>query len=691
MSWNHDVRCLARGLELVRRALVETQRQEYKQVWENSSVRPLVRDIGYKVEEVFSNSVSKPQELQKAASHFSALSQQTIVLLQSLTNSQTDPHADHKTGESPSYEYAESHDMHLDNQTVGQTRAESHDSQTETDHRHYEQKRDPVSVGGPSDIPEVDKEPSDMGEAERTVTSSNMKRETTSNQTTVPQGRPSMQDSSARPRKTTSRINLDQKLSASAKERKVPASRISRVVNFGSLAAGIGMGALAEITKRSFGMKKETESRSILGGNLFLTEANAQRIVDTLCRVRGAALKLGQIISIQDNTLISPELQGIFERVRQSADFMPVWQMEKVLSKEFGLEWRSKLASFDEVPFAAASIGQVHRGVLHDGRVVAMKIQYPGVAKSIDSDINNLMSILKVWQILPKGLYIENLMKVAGRELRWEVDYLREAKCMKKFRSLLDRDPVLYVPEVIDELSTKQVLTTEYVQGMPFDKCMQFDEETKNKLGKSLLNLCLREVFEWHFMQTDPNWSNFLYNPETDKIILLDFGASREFKKDFVDEYIRVIRAASDGDRKVVLEGSKKMGFLTGYESKVMEEAHTDAVMILGEAFATDAHLTSRTSQQPNAYKSCPVMLKYRLTPPPEETYSLHRKMSGTFLLCTKLQCKINCRQLFDRYGSRTAMVISKNLFDDGCSIETSQYLYFVFNYRTYESLYLTR
>jgi aarF domain-containing kinase len=153
-----------------------------------------------------------------------------------------------------------------------------------------------------------------------------------------------------------------------------------------------------------------------LDNNLLLTEANANRIVDTLCKVRGAALKLGQMISIQDNSLITPELQNMFERVRQSADFMPAWQMEKVLAKDLGADWKTKLGSFDSKPFAAASIGQVHKATLPDGRLVAIKIQYPGVAESIEHDINNLVSLLKVWQILPKGLYADKALKVARKE-----------------------------------------------------------------------------------------------------------------------------------------------------------------------------------------------------------------------------------------------------------------------------------
>lgn len=176
------------------------------------------------------------------------------------------------------------------------------------------------------------------------------------------------------------------------------------------------------------------EGGSRPGSSIFLSEANAERIVQTLCTVRGAALKVGQMLSIQDNSFISPQLQRIFERVRQSADFMPRWQMQRVLEEELGRDWQAKVASLEEVPFAAASIGQVHQGVLRDGTEVAVKIQYPGVAQSIQSDIQNLLAVLKMSVAVPEGLFAEQSLQALQRELALECDYRREAACAQNFR-----------------------------------------------------------------------------------------------------------------------------------------------------------------------------------------------------------------------------------------------------------------
>lgn len=219
------------------------------------------------------------------------------------------------------------------------------------------------------------------------------------------------------------------------------------MVSFGSLAAGLGIGTAAEFARRTVGLSKGDTVDT-----LFLNPANTERIVDTLCKVRGAALKIGQILSIQDENIVSPQVAKAFERVRRSADFMPEWQVEKVLSSQLGSEWRSKVSEFDMKPFAAASIGQVHLAKTLDGRDVAMKIQYPGVAQGITSDIDNLVGVMKLWNIFPEGMFIDNVIRVAKRELAWEVDYQREAECTRKFKELLKPYPEYFVPEVIGKI-----------------------------------------------------------------------------------------------------------------------------------------------------------------------------------------------------------------------------------------------
>ncbi|XP_039366158.1 atypical kinase COQ8B, mitochondrial isoform X2 [Mauremys reevesii] len=446
-----------------------------------------------------------------------------------------------------------------------------------------------------------------------------------------------------------------QKLSERARERTVPASRVGRLASFGGLAVGLGIGALAEVAKNSLNgeTKPRDGSGSVLGSSPFLSEANAARIVDTLCKVRGAALKIGQMLSIQDNSFLSPQLQRIFARVRQSADFMPAWQTRRVLAEELGQDWREKVASFEETPFAAASIGQVHLGVLRDGTEVAMKIQYPGIAQSIRSDVENLLALLRLSAVLPAGLFADNTLRVLQRELEWECDYRREADCARSFRQLLAGDPFFEVPRVVGELTTQRVLTMELGSGVPLDQCQELPQDVRNEICLNVLHLSLRELFHFRFMQTDANWANFFYDAGKHQVTLLDFGASRPFSREFTHHYIEVVKAAADGDRAKVLQKSKDLKFVTGFETKEFEEAHVDTVMILGEPFSTPGLFDfSAQSTTRRVQALIPVMLRHRLTPPPEESYALHRKLAGCFLLCAHLRARIPCHGLFQElYG----------------------------------------
>ncbi|CEP64821.1 protein kinase COQ8 LALA0_S13e03796g [Lachancea lanzarotensis] len=432
------------------------------------------------------------------------------------------------------------------------------------------------------------------------------------------------------------------------KSSEIPSSRISRLFHYGSLAAGVGFSAATD------GFSQAVRGQSLDLKSLILSDANIDRITQKFSKMRGAALKIGQMMSFQDERVLPKELYIILSRVQNGAHYMPQRQLDRLLTRELGSSWREKFSKFDLVPMAAASIGQVHEAVLPSGEEVVVKVQYPGVKDSIDSDLNNVLMFLTASRLLPKGLFLDKTVENARTELKWECDYKREAAALQKFETLLKDDPVLVTPKVFEELTTENIITMTKMQGTEIMKLPDStSQETKNFISESIMRLCLREIAEFQFMQTDPNWANFLYNENDKTLELLDFGASRDFPQEFILLYRRMLTAGSLKDRTKVAQLSQQLGYLTGLESKAMIDAHVDSVLTLSEPFVGPTDKLFDFSEQTVTDRirtNINLMLKERLCPPPEETYSLHRKFSGVFLLCARMRAEIPMAKLFQEH-----------------------------------------
>jgi aarF domain-containing kinase len=426
-------------------------------------------------------------------------------------------------------------------------------------------------------------------------------------------------------------------------ESAVPDSQTGRVMRFGSLATRMLF---------SSALEKLTNSGSNRPGQK-ISAANAERLAEELCRMRGAALKLGQMLSLQDETMMPAELAYALDRVRQGANYMPKRQLDLQMEQQLGINWRDRFVEFNEIPLAAASIGQVHRVKLTNNRDAVIKIQYPGVARSINSDLNNLKALISVVNVFPPGLFIDQIIKVAKEELALECQYLLEAKNQERYKEFVAKDPILskvvYVPAVYHDYTTDQVLVTEYVPGVSIHKAEAYSQEVRNAICRTILYVTLKELFSWRFMQTDPNWGNYLYDHGSRMINMVDFGASRSYSSAFVDGYMKIVWAAANRDSELLMKTSMELGFLTGDESRDMLKAHEEAGMVVGEPFLTNEpydFAKSRLSERITKHGS--TFMHDRLVSPPTEVYSLHRKLAGAFFLCMKLKANIKCRDILE-------------------------------------------
>ena len=428
--------------------------------------------------------------------------------------------------------------------------------------------------------------------------------------------------------------------------RSVPSSRIGRLGGFTRLAGGVAGGMLSEGARRLASGERPRLDQ------LLLTPANARRLTDRLAHLRGAAMKLGQMISMDAGDLLPPELSDILSRLRDRADFMPPRQLDKVLQQEWGADWRRQFRRFEPRPIAAASIGQVHRALTPDGRTLAIKVQYPGVAQSIDSDVDNVAALLKLTGLLPPELDIAPLLAAAKDQLHEEADYEREGQMMARFGNLLATQPQFVVPTLDADLTTPRVLAMSYEEGSPIEALAESGQETRDEVFSHLVELVARELFEAQLMQTDPNFANYRWQASTGRIVLLDFGAAREVSNAISQDYRRLLSAGLAEDREDVMTAAIEAGFVNPRALDRHPEAMRKAV---------DIAVTQMARPEPLDFGDRAFVPEIRETVmpiaqdrdswhlPPAETLFVQRKISGTALLGARLKARVDVRGIVQR------------------------------------------
>jgi predicted unusual protein kinase regulating ubiquinone biosynthesis (AarF/ABC1/UbiB family) len=325
--------------------------------------------------------------------------------------------------------------------------------------------------------------------------------------------------------------------------------------------------------------------------------------------------------------------------------------MRRVLGREYGKGWEARFRDFDWEPLAAASIGQVHAATADDGRDLALKIQYPGIAKSIDSDVDNVATLLRLGRFLPGEIDLSGILAEAKRQLRQEADYLVEADHLRRYAALLADEPLLLVPRVHDDLTTRRVLAMDRVYGEPIESLTGagVTQARRDAVGHALERLVFRELFEFHFMQTDPNFANYLLSPDTDRIALLDLGSARAFDPAFCERYARIVRAVVTGDRREIRAAAVAIGYLTDGEREDRARGVEDLILLICEPLRHEGVYDFGRSQIPSRTRDLGFDLAFRkgfLRPPPPETVFLHRKLVGSFLLCARIRARVDVNAL---------------------------------------------
>ena len=425
----------------------------------------------------------------------------------------------------------------------------------------------------------------------------------------------------------------------------VPSGRLNRFTRLGTMTAGIA-GNMAIQALGEVGRGTRPDMRRLL-----MTPGNMRRMADQLARMRGAAMKVGQLISMDAGEVLPPELADIMARLRNQAHFMPPRQLKQVLNKNWGADWLRAFRRFDVQPIAAASIGQVHRALLRDGRDVAIKVQYPGIARSIDSDVANVAGLIKMSGLLPKGFDFDPYIEEARTQLHEETDYVREGGHLAHFATLLADDADFEVPTLQPDWSTGDILTMSFVQGGPIEAAREVSQDERNRIAGALIALTLRELFEFGVTQSDPNFANYRYNPDTGKIILLDFGATRHLDPALTQNYRALMRAGLAGDEDGLRAAATAMQFIEGngpFDGRILSmiDAVFGALRTEGPFDFSDRTLSNRLTEEGTALAEA----GYVPPPLPMDSLYLQRKFGGMFLLAGRLEAQVPVSDLLRRF-----------------------------------------
>lgn len=423
----------------------------------------------------------------------------------------------------------------------------------------------------------------------------------------------------------------------------VPSGRGSRLVSLGWMAAGIAGNMMAEAARQIAKGKLPKVS------DLLLTPANARRVADELAKLRGAAMKVGQLLSMESGDLLPPALAEILGRLRSDARSMPKTQVMDMLVANWGSGWERQFKHFSFKPLAAASIGQVHRAQTLDGRDLAIKIQYPGVRESIDSDVDNVAGLLRLSGLMPKAMDIAPLLRDAKRQLHDEADYIREGNYLQRYGDLLADAPQYQLPRVHTDLTTRSVLAMDYVRGVPIEKLADAAQVQRDRVMTLLFSLLLREVFEFRLVQTDPNFANYRFDTHSHRLVLLDFGATRACKARMSRDFRRLMKAAMASDR--VAMRAALMGI--GYLGESTQERHRQAVLDIAEQalepFCQQGGYDFGSSDLPARVRANGMALgmdKEFFQLPPADAMLLQRKFGGLYLLAIRLKARVNLNAL---------------------------------------------
>jgi len=359
----------------------------------------------------------------------------------------------------------------------------------------------------------------------------------------------------------------------------IPTGRVRRTARVGALLGGQTARAYAtkaaNLARSDDGRRDAAERRQI--------EA-AEQIVEVLGSMKGAAMKVGQVASFVDTGALPPEaskrIQQKLAELRDSAPRASFKDMRKVIEQDLGERLHDAFAEFDEDAVAAASIGQVYRARLHDGREVAVKVQYPGVGAAVRADLQNLGLLLRAARRMAPGMDAKAMGAEIRERLTEELDYEHEAQAQRAFARNWRGHPFVFVPDVVTDLCTERVLVTEWAEGIGFEEVQLLPQAERDRFGEIVFRFFFGSLYRLGHFSGDPHPGNFRLMDDG-RVAFLDFGMTRKVPGEWVERELEIFRRALDGDAQGLYEGLVALGFYRADDPEVTPErvlAHFGAV-----------------------------------------------------------------------------------------------------------------
>ncbi len=406
--------------------------------------------------------------------------------------------------------------------------------------------------------------------------------------------------------------------------------------------------ASQEMSQKVFGGEEGSESQ------VKTRVAQAKAITEVLSQLKGAAMKSGQLLSLDASDFLPPEAAEVLAQLQNSAEPMDFEIVKEQIIDDLGEEKLKLFENLSEEAEAAASIGQVH-SAHYKGEKLAVKVQYPGVADSIESDLSLLRKIAKSFSTMyGKSVDLAPTFAEIERVLINEADYTKERANLERYRHFVGNDPDYVVPRSIPELSGKKVLSMTWEEGHHLGTWIRRkpNKEDKERIGAIVLDLFCKEFVDWGFVQTDPNFANFLITNDSRKVILIDFGATLEYSETFRREYAQILLDLTSNDSEKMFKSVVEFELLDERESDETKEKFKKMLQVSLSPFSKDLQpfdFTDVDFEKDTRQAAIEFSKSLKYSAPPRKVLFLHRKLGGIFNLMKKLDIRLDLMPYWER------------------------------------------